>query len=154
MRSTILKLALAGACALSTLPMACSADIHDNTAEVRDNTVNIKDARVEFTTSIDRQNVQSGQAVPFTVVAQDVFLIEPSQVPPPDRAMVAGHFRFYFDSTESEPILITAQTNVMVTVPADATPGDHKVICRVHKHDGTPTTATFELSVKVTAKVI
>jgi hypothetical protein len=46
---------------------------------------------------------------------------------------------------------VTAQTNVQVPIPATTPPGSHKIICRVHKHDGTPTQTTF--SVDITVKV-
>jgi hypothetical protein len=131
----------------------CTADIHDNTADVHDNTANINDAQVQVSTAADTDNVQPGQALPLVLVAQDVFLISPSSTPPTDQVAVAGHFQLYFDDTSAAPLLITAEESFSVTIPADAAVGDHKVICRVHKHDGTPTQATFELDMKVTAKV-
>ena len=87
------------------------------------------------------------------MTAENVFLIEPDQEPPPDRVEVAGHFQFYLDTTSSEPLLITASKTASVPIPATATPGDHKLICRVHKHDGTPTSATFEISIKISGSV-
>jgi hypothetical protein len=97
--------------------------------------------------------VQPNQPVHVTIVANNVFLIDPSETPPPDRVMVAGHFRFYFDDMSTEPILITAEKSVDVMIPAQATVGSHKLICRVHKHDGTPTEATFEIDLTITASV-
>jgi len=151
MKTMIAKFAIAGLTALATA--ACNADVHDNTVDVHDNNANIDDAQVEISTSVDTGNVQPSQSVPLTIVAEDVFLIAPGSEPPPDRVMVAGHFQIYFDSMSSEPVLVTAEKSVSVTIPADATPGEHKLICRVHRHDGTPTQATFELSLTVTAAV-
>lgn len=154
MRSFISRLALFGASAACVVAgTACSADVHDNTLDVHDNTANIDDAKVEFETDTDVTNIQPNQSVHVNVVAEDVFLIDPAETPPPDRVMVAGHFQFYFDSMSSSPILVTAQKSVDLTIPSNATPGEHKVICRVHKNDGTPTQATFELSVTVKATV-
>jgi hypothetical protein len=154
MRSFISKVALFGASAVYVVgATACTADVHDNTFDVHDNNANIDDAKVEFETDSDVNNVQQSQSVPVVIVAEDVFLVEPTETPPADRASVAGHFRFYFDSMSSEPILVTAQKSVNVTIPATAAPGPHKLICRIHKHDGTPTQATFELGVTVTATV-
>jgi len=152
MRMAIAVITLASA-ALGLSSAGCSADIHDNTADVHDNTANIDDAKVEMSTTADANNVQPGQALPVVVAAQDVFLISPSATPPADQTAVAGHLQIYFDDMSSDPLLITASESFSVTIPATATVGDHKVICRVHKHDGTPTSATFELDVKVTAKV-
>jgi len=136
-------------------PLACTADIHDNTADVHDNNANIDDAEVEISSDDDLDEVAPSQVVAVEVRAQDVFLVDPSETPPPDRVEVAGHFQFYFDSMSSEPILVTAEEHVSVTLPATATAGNHKLICRVHKHDGTPTQATSEISlnVKVTASI-
>ncbi|HEY3500813.1 MAG TPA: hypothetical protein VGK73_39245 [Polyangiaceae bacterium] len=147
-----MKLAFVGLIA-SGAPMGCYADIHDNTADVHDNNANIEDAEVEMTTDTDMDNVQPAQTVNLQIVAQDVFLIDPGETPPPDRVQVAGHFQIYFDSTSSEPLLITAEKNVSVTLPASASAGDHKLICRVHKHDGTPTEATFELDLKLSVSI-
>jgi hypothetical protein len=152
MKRTMMKVAFATV--FTTAPLVgCSADIHDNTVDVHDNTANIEDAQVEMNTDVDVDNVQPNQTIQVQLVAQDVYLIEPDQTPPADRVEVAGHFQFYFDSLSSEPILITASKTVSITVPSEMQSGDHKLICRVHKHDGTPTEATFELDLKVTATV-
>jgi len=154
MRGFISRVALCGAsivCVVGT--GACTADVHDNTMDVHDNNANIEDAAVEFETDVDTDNVQPAQEVHVVIVAENVFLVDPAQDPPPDRVEVAGHFQFYFDSMTAEPILITAEKAVDVTIPASATPGAHKLMCRVHKHDGTPTEATFEIDVTVTATV-
>lgn len=151
MKRTMMNVAFATVLAIAPL-VACTADIHDNTADVHDNTANIDDAQVEMDTDVDVDNVQPNQTIQVQLVAQDVYLIEPSATPPADRVEVAGHFQFYFDSLSSTPVLITASKTVSITVPSGMQ-GDHKLICRVHKHDGTPTEATFELDLKVTATV-
>lgn len=152
MRTAIVKLAFVGLC-VSGAPLACTADIHDNTADVHDNNANINDAEVEMTTDVDMDNVHPAESVKLEIVAQDVFLIDPSETPPSDRVEVAGHFQIYLDSTSGQPLLITAQESVSVTLPADVAAGDHKLICRVHKHDGTPTSATSEIDIKVNVSV-
>jgi hypothetical protein len=151
MKTAIAKLAVVGLCA--SFPLACTADIHDNTADIHDNEANIDEAEVDMSSDTDLDEVKPSQVVQVEVTAQDVFLIDPSETPPPDRVEVAGHFQFYFDSMSSEPILITAEKSVSVTLPATAAAGDHKLICRVHKHDGTPTQATVELDLKIVATV-
>jgi hypothetical protein len=151
MKTNLVRLAIVSVCAIA--PLACTADIHDNTADIHDNDADIDDAAVEMDTDDDVDAVQPSQAIHLNIVAEDVYLIDPSETPPSDRVEVAGHFRIYFDSMSSEPILITAEKNVTVTLPANATEGDHKLICRVHKHDGTPTDATSELDLKVSVNV-
>jgi hypothetical protein len=151
MKTNLVRLAFISVCAVA--PFACTADIHDNTADIHDNEANIDDAQVEMETDANVEEVKPSQVVQLQINAQDVFLIDPSETPPSDRVEVAGHFRIYFDNMSSEPILITAEKNVSVTLPATATAGDHKLICRVHKHDGTPTEATFELDLKVVVSV-
>jgi hypothetical protein len=152
MRATITKLAFAGML-LGAAPLACTANIHDNTADIHDNNANIEDAEVEMSTDADVDNVQPAQDVKLEIVAQDVYLIDPAQTPPADRVEVAGHFRIYLDNMSAEPLLITAEKSVTVKLPETASAGDHKLICRVHKHDGTPTEATFEIDIKVSVTV-
>ena len=154
MTSLTTKLALYGAIAISSVStFGCTADVHDNTADVHDNTANIDDVAVEFDADVDVDAVEPSESVHVTVAAENVFLIDPSEEPPPDRVMVAGHFQFYLDTTSSEPLLVTASKSVDVPIPSTATAGDHKLICRVHKHDGTPTEATFELDITIKASV-
>jgi len=152
MRGFISRVALCGAsmaCVVAT--GACTADVHDNTMDVHDNNANIDDAAVEFDTDVD--TVPAGQAVHVVIIAENVFPVDPAMDPPPDRVQVAGHFQFYFDTMTAEPILVTAEKEVDVMIPPAATPGAHKLICRVHKHDGTPTEATFEFDLTINATV-
>jgi hypothetical protein len=152
MRTIIAPIALAvAAAALSLSTGACSADIHDNTADVHDNNTNIEDAQVEISTAVDVDEVKAGQVVPCAIKAEDVYLVDPAADPPADRVEIAGHFQIYFDNVNGTPVLITAKESITVTIPSDAQPGSHKFICRVHKHDGTPTSASFELGMTVTS---
>ena len=112
---------------------------------------NIKDATVTFDTAIDVNDVKPGQVIPVSVDTTNVYLVEPGVAPPPAQAANAGHIQIYLDDVATPPLVITAQVEVKVTVPVATPHGKHKFICRVHKHDGTPTTATFEMSFTVTA---
>lgn len=111
------------------------------------------DANINVTTSIDVRNVMQGQAVPVTVQVTNVTLVEPSATPPAGVSN-AGHIQVYLDDVDSTALLVTAQTSFSVNVPAGTSPGDHKLICRVHRHDGTPTTTRFELDLTVRASVM
>jgi hypothetical protein len=154
MRKLILNSALVGALAFfGVTSSGCTADVHDNTLDVHDNNANIDEAKVEITSSSDMDNVQAGQAVHLDIKAEDVFLLDPSETPPPDRVKVSGHFEIFLDSTSSSALLVTAEESVDVTIPASTSAGDHKLLCRVDKHDGTATKATSELDLKVVAKV-
>jgi hypothetical protein len=130
--------------ALGGLP-ACTANIHDNT-------INIPNATVNATTDADVNNIMPEQVVPVTLDVKNVTLVDPATTPPADHVADAGHVQIYLDTTSTPPLVVTAQTTVMVTIPKETMAGHHKLICRVHKHDGTPTSTTFELSftVKVT----
>jgi hypothetical protein len=149
MRTIIARMAFLGALACTAGITACSADVHDNTLDVHDNNANIDDAQVEITSSSD--SVAAGSMVHVDVQAEDVFLCDPSTDPPPDRVKVAGHLEFFIDSTTSASILTTAEESVDVPIPPTTPPGDHKLLCRVDKHDGTATQATSEIDIKVTA---
>jgi hypothetical protein len=154
MRTFIANLAFAAAAGVCTVGIgACTADVHDNTLDVHDNNANIEDAKVEVETSDDTENITPGQEIHIEIIAEDVFLIDPKETPPPDRAKVAGHLEFYLDAMSGTPLLVTAEQSVSVMIPASVTPGDHKLLCRVMRHDGTPTEATFELDITVKASV-
>jgi hypothetical protein len=152
MRNFIVSTALVGALACFGVT-GCTADVHDNTLDVHDNNANIDEAKVEMTSSSDMDNVQAGSSVHVEMAAEDVFLLDPSATPPTDRVKVSGHFEIFLDSTSSTALLVTAEKSVEVTIPASTPPGDHKLICRVDKHDGTATKATSELDLKVVATV-
>jgi len=150
MRTFILNTALCSALALSGVS-GCTADIHDNTADVHDNNANIDDASVEIESTSDMDQVTAGQAVHLDLKAEDVFLVEPSATPPADSVKVAGHFEIFLDTTSSSALLVTAQESVDVTIPASTSMGDHKLLCRIDKHDGTATKATAEIAFTVVA---
>lgn len=138
------RFALVGLLSLGAVPaVGCNGTLD---AEIDIN------ARINVTTSIDVDNVQQGQAVPMTVQVTNVTLVEPSAMPPANVSN-AGHLRVYLDDTDETELLITAQSSFSVTVPAGTEPGAHKLICRVHRHDGTPTTTTFEMNINVRATV-
>jgi uncharacterized membrane protein len=142
MRSLLSRLTISGVVVSSTGLFACTANIHDNT-------VSIPNATVNMTSSADTSNVKPSEAVPVQVKVDNVVLVEPSATPLPEQMNQAGHLEIHMDSEDSPAILITAQTSFTVTIPPDAKPGDHKLICRVHKHDGTATSAESELKVTV-----
>jgi hypothetical protein len=142
MRSLLSRMAICGALVPSAGLIGCTANIHDNT-------VSIPNATVNMTSSADTSNVKPSEAVPVEVKVDNVVLVEPSATPPPDKMNEAGHLEIHMDSEDSPAILITAQTSFTVTIPPDAKPGDHNLICRVHKHDGTATSAESELKVTV-----
>jgi hypothetical protein len=132
---------------------ACSADVHDNTLDVHDNNANIDNAKVDIETTSDTSSVQAGSTMHVTVMAQDVFLIDPGSEPPADRVKVAGHLEFFIDDTSSTAIMVSAEESVDVVIPPTTPAGDHKLLCRVDKHDGTPTKATAEIDFTVKAAI-
>jgi hypothetical protein len=135
--------------ALSTVVVAgLGCEVHDNTINIPNATLN-----VEASADVDVNNVEPSQSVPMMVVVHNVTLVEPSATPPPEHVADAGHLEFHLDDEATPPLLVTAQTNVVVKIPAETKPGKHKIICRVHKHDGTPTDTKVEVAINVTASV-
>jgi hypothetical protein len=128
--------------------VACN--VHDNTINA---TANIPNATLTLTANADVDNVMPSQPLPVTANVQNVFLVEPGATPPPEHAMDAGHLEFHIDDETTPPVLVTAQTMVEVPIPAETKPGKHKIICRVHKHDGEPTDTKFELEITVKVSV-
>jgi hypothetical protein len=148
MRASTFGIFTSGVLATCISIAGCSADIHGNSVGVDVN------ATVMATTSVDVTDVQAGQAMPVQVAVSNVTLVDPNTTPA-STVTNAAYLQFYFDSTSDQPILVTAQASVTVTVPASEPPGGHKLLCRVYKHDGTPTTSTTEIdfTVKATATV-
>jgi hypothetical protein len=130
---------VAGGCTANT-------DIHDNT-------VTIPNATVNFTTAADVNNVMPDQTVPVAVTVQNVYLVDPAETPPAEHVADAGHLQIYLDDVSTPPLIITAQVNVDVKIPAQTKAGGHKLICRVHKHDGTATSTKVEISITVKVTV-
>jgi hypothetical protein len=120
---------------------------------VHDNTINIPNATINATADANASNVAPSQQVAITVTAQNVYLVDPMATPPPDHVQDAGHFQIYLDDTDTQPLLITAQTNFSVTIPPGTKPGPHNLICRFHKHDGTPTSTEVNVAITVSASV-
>jgi hypothetical protein len=145
-KTTIASVSLALALAFGGGLSACN--IHDNTV-----TANIPNATLNVTTTADVQDVMPMQAVPMMVDVKNVTLVDPAVTPPPAQMADAAHLVFTLDDESTPPLLVTAQTNVSVTIPAETKAGPHKVICRVHKHDGTPTDTKFELAITVKVSV-
>lgn len=144
MRSWISKIAAAGALVSSAAIAGCTADVHDNT-------VSIPNATVQMSTSADTSHVHQGESIPVKVAVTNVYLVDPGSQPPAGHTDDAGQLEFFIDDDSGSPILITAQTDVSVTIPKSESDGDHKLICQVHKHDGTATNVQFSLDFTVVA---
>jgi hypothetical protein len=137
-----------GLLALAAVPFACN--VHDNTINA---TANIPNATLNVTADTDVNNIMPSQSVPMTVMVTNVTLVEPTATPPAGHEMDAGHLEFHLDDETTPPLLVTAQTQVQVPIPADTKPGPHKIMCRVYKHDGEPTVTRFEVEITVKVSV-
>jgi len=133
---------------LGFIAAGCTAN-----ADIHDNNVTIPNATVNFTTAADVNNVVPDQTVPVAVTVQNVYLVDPSETPPAEHVADAGHLQIYLDDVSMPPLVITAQVNVDIKIPAQTKAGGHKLICRVHKHDGTPTSTKVEISITVKVTV-
>jgi hypothetical protein len=137
-----------GLLALAAVPFAC--DVHDNTINA---TANIPNATLTVTADTDVNTIMPSQSVPMTVTVTNVTLVEPTATPPAGHEDDAGHLEFHLDDETTPPLLVTAQTQVQVPIPADTKAGPHKIICRLHKHDGEATTTKFEVDITVKVTV-
>ena len=121
---------------------------------VHDNTITIPNATINATADANAtSNVAVMQQVAVTVTATNVYLIDPAETPPPEHMNDAGHINVYLDDVDSTPLLITAQAMFNVTIPAGTSAGPHKLLCRFHKHDGTPTSTVATVDITVAASV-
>ncbi len=113
--------------------------------------VNIPNATINVQPDGDiSKGVEPDRDVALNLNVTNVTLVEPSATPPAGKEETSGHVQIYLDDYNGAPLVITAQTKITVKIPKDTKPGNHKLLCRVHKHDGTPTTTVFEVEVKVT----
>jgi hypothetical protein len=158
MRNQRLNIILAAALGSTGLAsVGCTADVHDNTADVHDNKADVDtnvdvDAELNFDvdSNVDVDKVVPGDSVAVTMNATGVVLVDPGSDPSEEDAPKAAHFEIYLDSTDGEPITVTAQASASVTIPKDTKEGDHKLICQLRKHDGS-SIMTREISIKVAA---
>ena len=137
MRSFLPRLILVGALSGGIVGGGCYGTVNA--------TVNIN-ANVMITSTIDAEHVMMNQPIPLDINVSGAFLVEPNVTPPPEHINDAVHLQIYLDTLDSAPILVTAQAHVSVMVAQGTPPGRHKLHCRLHKHDGTPTTTVFEFS--------
>lgn len=133
--------------------MGCEANVHDNTADVHDNKVNANiDANFDFNIDSDAEDVKAGDSVMVSMEAKGVVLVDQDQQPADSDKPRAAFFKIFLDSESSSPLLVTASASVSVKIPADTKEGDHKLICRLYKHDGGEAIGdTHEVSIKVKA---
>lgn len=117
--------------------------------DIIDNTVQFPDAMLALSTTANAQQVRPGQLFPLTVSVQNITLVEPTGEPPPELAATAAYLVFTLDDESSTPLLATAETDVVVTIPPSTTQGTHTIICRVFQLDGTPTASVDELTIGV-----
>ncbi|HEY4185818.1 MAG TPA: hypothetical protein VGP07_12170 [Polyangia bacterium] len=120
---------------------------------VHDNTINIPNATINATANADVTAVVPAQTVPITVTVQNVYLVAPDATPPPEHINDAGYLQIYLDDVDTTPLLITADVTFSVTIPPATKPGPHNLICRFHKHDGTPTSTEVNVAINVAASV-
>ena len=102
--------------------------------------------------SVDVNNVKQGDTIPIHMNVQNVYLVAPDEDPPADHVNDAAYIQIYLDDFDSDPLLVTAQVDVKVKISESVEPGEHTLKCRVHKHDGTPTNAEFDIKITVKAK--
>jgi hypothetical protein len=132
----------------------CEANVHDNTADVHDNPINADiDANFDFNIDSNADDVKAGDSVMVTMDAKGVVLVDPDQQPSSDDDKArAAYFKIFLDDADSDPLVVTASASVSVKIPADTKEGDHKLICRLFKHDGGSAIGdTKEISIKVNA---
>ena len=104
------------------------------TATVKDNVINIDDPTLDVDTSVDVDNIEQGQTVPVTIDTEGAPMVAPEATPPAEEVETAVYVSIHLDDANSAPLLVTAQASVNVTIPPSTPPGEHKIICRMHKH--------------------
>lgn len=121
----------------------CTANVHDNEVNVQ--------ADLSFQANVDADAVKPGDSVPVTMNATGVVLVDPNDTPAKGDEDKACFFKVFLDDEDSEPLVATAQTSVQVTIPQDTPKGKHHLLCRLFKHDDTPTDQQKSISINVSA---
>ena len=141
--ATILALSLT---ALAAGP-GCTANIHDKAVQV--------DAKVDISASanVDVENVTPGQAVPVSLSAEGVTLVDPKEkVTAESSSSTMAYFKIFLDDTSSTELVATASTSVSVTIPQNTPPGKHQLVCQLWKHGTTDRPTTEESSLDINVK--
>lgn len=116
--------------------MACAGDIIDDTTQ-------FPGAFVSISTTVDPPDVYAGELLPVTANVEGVFLLAPAIEPPVEHRTDSGYLVYTLDDESTTPLLVTAELDVTLTIPASTTAGTHTIICRIFRSNGTPT-ATFD----------
>ena len=61
----------------------------------------------------------------------------------------AGHYHVYLGGPDSEPLLVSADSNAVVKVPADVTDGTHTLRIQLRNHDHSPLDPPVETGVRL-----
>jgi hypothetical protein len=122
---------------------ACTANVHDNTVNAQ--------ADLDFQAEVSDQDVKPGDSVAVNMNATGVVLVDPNDQPKAEDEDKACFFKIFMDDEDSEPLIVTAQTHVQVTIPQQAEKGKHHLICRLFKHDDTPTDVEQSIDINVSA---
>jgi hypothetical protein len=150
----MLIVAVLGCGGLGTMGCEANVPIHDNTADVHGNKVNADiDADFDFNvdSDVDVDQVEPGDSVKVTMNASGVVLVDPDEEPSSKDSARAAYFKIFLDDADSNPLVVTASASASVTIPQNVPEGDHKLICRLFKHDGSALGDTHEVSIKVKA---
>ncbi|MGH7439853.1 MAG: hypothetical protein ACRENE_29545 [Polyangiaceae bacterium] len=153
MRPIFAMSALLGVLAAGAGLGACTADIHDNTVNATIPT------SVSITTTADANHVKAGESLPIhaetnqpasaTVVAEAGTAATSDAGPAQTQESIV--FQIFIDTVSDSPLLVTAQADFSVTLPANLSVGSHKVICRLAHGDGTPTSTMSSIDITVTS---
>jgi hypothetical protein len=131
--------AMAGLCSFA----GCTANVHDNVVNAQ--------ADLNFKANVDTDDIKPGDSVAVTMNATGVVLVDPNDTPAKGDEDKACFFKVFLDDEDSEPLVATAQTNVQVTIPQETPKGKHHLICRLFKHDDTPTETEQSIDINVSA---
>lgn len=120
----------------------CAGDIIDDMTE-------FPGAIVSISTPLDPPNVAAGDELAVIANVSGVFLLDPGVEPPVEHRTDSGYLVYTLDDEATTPLLVTADAEVAVTIPASTGEGTHTIICRVFRSDGTPTAAFDQLTIGV-----
>jgi hypothetical protein len=144
MRSIIYRVGVAVALAGSLGAFACN---------VHDNVLNVEDPRVNFDTDVDTDNVEQGQQINVSIDVEEATMVAPEDDVPAGTE-TAVFVEIHLDDVSNTALLVTAEASATVTIPADTSPGKHKLICQVKDHDTKEPTgqeSTIDINVKASA---
>ena len=143
--------AIAGCSEESATPEPAGAGSHEKAAEDKAKAEKKDDGAaspITITVTADKTHaVQPNDEIRIDVTVEG-FVLDGAKMGT-DAAPGVGHYHVYLGSADGEPLLVSAESNAVVTVPADVTDGTHTLRVQLRNHDHSPLAPPVEATLRL-----